>query len=647
MLFIFVLVIIRLPCIRYKKNRAFGTSVIRKRALWKISINFSNDLNKKRKKLQHDTGTSVVGVCISVVPQRIFLEGDVMKLSKKLIILGVIPTILFTLVSLFYIIPETKRSIYDERDAQIKTNVENAYSIVSYYYALSQSGTLTETQAQAKAMEVLSKMRYGSDGYFWIDDVNCVSVMHGSKPENVGKNRESAKDEKGVLFVKEYVEGAIKSKSEGFYSNFWFSKPGESSATSKRGYVKLFEPWGWVVGTGIYIDDVEKIVQKQIFAIVTVNIALLLVTFIFTYWFSREKVVKPLEAVIEKLDEMANNGGDLTQQIKIESNDEIGKLAIVVNSMLSSIRELIKQIAQTSEQVAASSEQLTASAEQSAHASTQAAESVTEVAQGAEKQLQAVGDTSDVVEEMSNKIQLVVSNAETVAATSTKTAEAASEGNKAVNTAVKQMHTIEQTVSSSAEVVSKLGERSKEIGQIVDTISGIASQTNLLALNAAIEAARAGEQGRGFAVVAEEVRGLAEQSQEAAKRIAEMINEIQEETNKAVTAMNNGTKEVNRGTQVVNTAGKSFEEIEELVELLSKQGMEIHNSTQQMNAGREKIVVAVQQIHEIAKVSSSETQSISAATEEQSASMEEIASSSQALASMAEELQKIVRKFKV
>lgn len=588
-----------------------------------------------------------VGMYSLFMLQRIFLEGDEMKLSKKLIILGVIPTILFTLVSLFYIIPETKRSIYDERDVQLKTNVENAYSVVSYYYDLAQNGTLTENQAQVQAMDALSKMRYGADGYYWIDDVNCVSVMHGAKPENVGKNRVAAKDEKGLLFVKEYVEGAKISKSEGFYSNFWFSKPGESSATSKRGYVKLFEPWGWVVGTGIYIDDVEKVVQKQIFAIMAVNLVLLLVTFAFTYWFSREKVVKPLEAVIAKLDEMANNGGDLTQKIQVESNDEIGKLADVVNAMLDSIRELIKQIAQTSEQVAASSEELTASAEQSAHASTQAAESVTEVAQGAEKQLQAVGDTTDVVEEMSGKIQLVVENAETVAETSAKTADAASEGNKAVNSAIEQMKTIEQTVSSSAEVVAKLGERSKEIGQIVDTISGIASQTNLLALNAAIEAARAGEQGRGFAVVAEEVRVLAEQSQEAAKRIADMINEIQEETDKAVTAMHQGTEEVNRGTQVVNTAGKSFEEIEALVDLLSKQGLEIHSSTQQMNAGREQIVVAVQQIHEIAKVSSGETQSISAAAEEQSASMEEIASSSQALARMAEEMQKIVRKFKV
>jgi len=361
-------------------------------------------------------------------------------------------------------------------------------------------------------------------------------------------------------------------------------------------------------------------------------------------WVLVSKITSNVGILTEQAKRVAR--GDLkVAEIRIESSDEIGELAIAISHMAGNLRGLIHDIAQTSEQVAASSEELTAGAEQSAHASIQVSTSIAQVADGTGKQLQAISDTSVAVEDMYKSIQLVVGNAQTVASTAEKTASAAGEGSKAVVLAVNQMNVIERTVSSSAEVVSKLGERSKKIGQIVDAISSIAGQTNLLALNAAIEAARAGEQGRGFAVVAEEVRKLAEQSQHAAKQIAEMINEIQVDTATAVAAMNNGTREVNIGGEVVNKAGKSFGQIEGLVEQVSKQVSEITSSIQTMNIGSQKIVTAVQEIDRVTRVASSETLSISAATQEQTASMEEIASSSHALANMAEELQKSINKF--
>lgn len=570
-----------------------------------------------------------------------------MKLSKKLILLGIIPTIIFTLISFFYLIPETKKSIYAEKDIQIRTNVDGAYSIVSYYYSLSQTGVLTVQEAQARAKEITSKMRYGNDGYFWIDDVNYVNVMHGANPQIVGKNRASDTDMNNVLFIKEYIDGAVKNKPEGFYSNFWFPKPNETEASQKRGYVKLFEPWGWVICTGIYIDDVEKVVQKQITTIIVINAALVLATFMFTYWFSRKKIVQPMENVISKLGEMASSGGDLTQKISIDSNDELGQLASVVNSLLDSMRQLIRQIAQTSEQVAAAAEELTANAEQSADATTQVAAIITEVAAGAEKQASVVDATALVVEQVSAGIQQVAANANAVSGEADKATAAANEGDKAVNAAMSQMDRVEKTVSSSAQVVVKLGERSKEIGQIIDTISGIAGQTNLLALNAAIEAARAGEHGRGFAVVAEEVRKLAEQSQEAAKQIANLISEIQAETDNAVVAMSDGNREVKAGADVVNNAGKAFKEIVALIGEVSSQVRDISAAIQQMASGSQQIVSSVRDIDQISQDAAEQTQTVSAATEEQSASMEEIAASSQALARMAEELQGAVRKFRV
>ncbi len=352
--------------------------------------------------------------------------------------------------------------------------------------------------------------------------------------------------------------------------------------------------------------------------------------------------VNQLAAVAQKV-----AGGDLTQQVKVVSRDEIGQLADAFNAMVAALTGLIRHINANAEHLAASSEELTASADQSALAANQIATSIISVASGASEQLGAATETSAVVEQISAGIQQIAGNVGQVAEQSAKATERAKAGGHAVDKAVSQMNHIEQAVNATAAVVAKLGERSTEIGQIVDTIANIAGQTNLLALNAAIEAARAGEQGRGFAVVADEVRKLAEQSQEAARRIADLIGEIQGETDRAVAAMNDGTREVKTGAAVVNGAGESFREITGLVAEVSGQVGDISASIQQIASGSRNIVDAVKRIDSLSRKTSEESESVSAATEEQLASMEEIAGASQALAKLAQDLQEAVARFRV
>lgn len=362
-------------------------------------------------------------------------------------------------------------------------------------------------------------------------------------------------------------------------------------------------------------------------------------------FFAARSISRPVNQLAAVAQKVAN--GDLTKQVTVTSQDELGQLATSFNTMVTELTTLIKQITVNSEQVAASSEELTASSEQSAQAAGQIASSITDVAKGAEEQLAASGDTSAVVEQLSASMQQIAANANEVSAQSAQAADKANEGRASIDKAVGQMTQIEQTVNASAKVVAQLGERSKEIGQIVDTIAGIAGQTNLLALNAAIEAARAGEQGRGFAVVAEEVRKLAEQSQEAAKRIASLINEIQSSTDQAVSAMNNGTKEVELGTEIVNASGQDFREIVTLVTNVSGQVQEISTAIEQMATGSQQIVESVKRIDDLSKNASGDAQTVSAATEEQSASTEEIAAASRSLAKMAQDLQNVVSNFQL
>ncbi|MBP2658285.1 MAG: chemotaxis sensory transducer [Firmicutes bacterium] len=570
-----------------------------------------------------------------------------MKLSKKLMLLSVIPTILFVLISCFYIIPKTKENIYLQKDIQIKNNVEIAHSTVEYYYTLSKSGVMADQEAQERAKEVISKMRYGSDGYFWIDNDQYINLMHATKPETVGQNRSNTQDAKGNYMVKNYIEGALQHKDSGYYSSFWFPKPNETEASMKRGYVKLFQPWGWIICSGVYIDDVEKAIAGEINGIIMINVLLMFISLVFAYLFSRKTIVAPLQNIIEKIREIANSGGDLTQRIQVSSKDELGELAGTVNDMTQNLAQLIRQVALTTEQVSASSEELTASASQSSEVANQIAAVLTEVAAAADQQYSTTNHVVEIVENMSQSVQQAVHNTKLAAERSEQTAKAAQEGVISIKATIGQMNDIERTVINSAGLVDKLGDRSKEIGQIVSTIANIANQTNLLALNAAIEAARAGEHGKGFAVVAEEVRKLAEQSETASEQIRQLISEIQQDTEKAVHAMDEGTLAVKQGTENINATGDTFGEIATLVNHVTDEIQRTVAAIHDIAEGAKQVASSMEVLDGVSDKTASKTQTVSASTEEQTASIEEIAIASDALSQLAEKLQLEIVKFKV
>jgi methyl-accepting chemotaxis protein len=378
---------------------------------------------------------------------------------------------------------------------------------------------------------------------------------------------------------------------------------------------------------------------------VALSILMLIIAAFLARYISR-LIAYPLESLLVRVKEVA--GGNLTgEKIAAYSQDEVGCLANEFNLMTENLHEIVKQVNVTAQQVEAASQELTANADQTAQVTSQVAGQILEVAAGTTEQQKALEDAGNASENLKSAIMSVAVNAEKAVGTTIKTSTAASEGSKAIEKATHQMVNIEDTVGGLAQEVAKLGERSKEIRRMLDTITGIASQTNLLALNAAIEAARAGEQGRGFAVVAEEVRKLAEQSQDAAKQIAVLIGEINGDTDKAVSSMYEGMREVQLGTEIVNEAGKTFEEIVELIEQVSGQGQDISAAMQQVMDNGEQMADAMRRIDNISRNVAAQTQTVSAATEEQSAAMEEVAASSQSLAKMAEKLQMTVTKFRV
>lgn len=396
------------------------------------------------------------------------------------------------------------------------------------------------------------------------------------------------------------------------------------------------------------IDFDAKIVSERTWDSVKGTVALgllpMIIACIITIWMIRRRT-KPITILIEYAQAIAK--GDLSvKNVETKNNDEIGELSKALNFMAKNLREVIQQVSSSAEHVATSSEDLHQIAMQTNHATEQISITMGQMALSVDKQTQSVEETSQTVKEISEGVYQIANNAQNVTATAKNASEKATEGGHAIKTAVQQMNSIQETVTGLAQAVKGLGVRSEEIGQIVEVITGIAAQTNLLALNAAIEAARAGENGRGFAVVADEVRKLAEQSAGSAKQISMLISAIQDETSKAVGSMEVVSKEVASGIGIVNTAGGSFENIEESINKVSEQIQSVSTAVQQMVAGTEQMVRSMQLITDVAELAASGTQQVSAATDEQLASMQEISASASILANMADELQIIIRKFK-
>ncbi|USB33910.1 methyl-accepting chemotaxis protein [Paenibacillus sp. YPG26] len=399
----------------------------------------------------------------------------------------------------------------------------------------------------------------------------------------------------------------------------------------------------WLVGPKLQVINETVLSLMIMFAVTLVIVAAIAV--VLSILFTRS-MVRPILTINKQLNEIAEGEGDLTKELQVKSQDEIGDLATSFNKMLGNLRRMIGQIGTISEQVAASSEELTASAAQTTQATNQITTSIQEVAGGADTQGQGAIESSTAMNEMAVGIQHVAETTSSVTELAMATSREASSGHESLRQVINQMSSIDEAVHNSASVVRDLREHAEEIGKITEVITSIANQTNLLALNAAIESARAGEHGKGFAVVANEVRKLAEQSRDSANQITGLINKIQRDTSLAVDVMDKGTQEVKQGVDVVHVAEIGFNKILQLIEQVADQIQEASAVSQEMSASAEQVSASIDEIAHIAQNSATNIQNVASASEEQLASMEEISAASSALSKMAEELQAQVGQFK-
>lgn len=434
-----------------------------------------------------------------------------------------------------------RQNILDERRAQIVQLLDFVEAMADHYYSLEVSGKLTREEAQARAKEAIGAQRQGEHHYYFVRNWNDVMLVH-PVPSRINKADDGGKMPDGRTVVETY-KSALKQSKTG-KAVYWSASPQPDKEKNKN-YPKLsgiveFKPWGWLIGTGFFMDDVETLFWNRAMVLLFIGAVLVVVFTVWTYIVS-DRIAKPIVEVVDALGDMAK--GDFTREInpaQAKKIDEIGMLASGINQFTQKMSVMLSGIVSTSGQLASGSSQIAQTAES--------------LSQGSMQQAASVEEVSATSKEMADAIQQNANNARQTEAISRKAAEDAKEGGEAVS----------ETVAAMRKIADK-----------ISVVEEIARQTNLLALNAAIEAARAGEAGKGFAVVASEVRKLAERSQRAAGEISSLSV---------------------HSVSVAETAGNRLHQMVPDIQKTSALVQKISSSSREQACGAEQVSSAVEQL---------------------------------------------------
>ena len=532
-----------------------------------------------------------------------------MKLKSKIFLL--VAASLLGLLSLMVISAmQMKADLLEGRRGQIKSVVETAYSSLVSIQAQEAAGTLSREAAQKAAVDVIGQMRYGgADGraeYVYIHRLDGVTVFH-VKPAMIGvDNREKIKDGQGRYTLKDMI--ASLSNADAAFVDTEFPRPGGQTPVPKLQYVKKFEPWGWLIGTGVYMDDVDAAVKEVLAVNLGIGFAILAIVAALGFFIAR--------GVLRQV------GGEPSEAISIMSRAAAGDLTVVVasaptGSMLASLGTMVGSIRRMVSDIAHNATVLTNGAE-SINTSSR------EVSMASQRQADATQSVAAAIEEMTVSINHISDSARSSQEDSTTSVKLSEEGHDKVELASREIQEIEISVGSASERIRKLEEHAEQISSIVGVIKEIADQTNLLALNAAIEAARAGETGRGFAVVADEVRKLAERTTAATVEIGTMIKGIQKDTGDAVSAMNESLPLVEAGVRAATGAADALTKIK---------------------SGAQATLVRIREVADSTKEQSMATDNIAQRVEEIASMVEETSAAMKANADTAVEMEKVAREL--
>ncbi|MBB6506847.1 methyl-accepting chemotaxis protein [Rhizobium soli] len=562
---------------------------------------------------------------------------------------------------------QSYRSSEQERKAGLAQMNDNAVAILKKYQGLEAAGTMSRDEAQAAAKAIISAMRYGGgSGYFWINDMHPTMVMHPIKPELNGSDLTQNKDPNGKFLFVEFTN-VVKAGGQGFVDYYW-PKPGAAEPVEKYSHVIGFSPWGWIVGTGVYTDDLKAMFRQDAmkFAAMFAGGAVLLLA---GAWFVVRSVTRPIRQVKGVLTAIAAGETGMAVPCTAYPN-EVGEMARAVEVLRNSVEESAALRAREADQQRAMATERFESERSSGAAAERQARAIGELGWALEalaagnlsvslgdigadyaklrrdfnaavealhNAIAAISETGHVVRDSASDISGATGNlakrTEQQAAALEETAAALDEITATVGTAAERAREARvmvaetkasagrsgEIVRSAVDAMGRIEASSSRISQIIGVIDEIAFQTNLLALNAGVEAARAGEAGRGFAVVAQEVRELAQRSANAAKEIKTLIS--------------TSVHEVETGVALVRSTGDALVEIAVLVEKVNAHVETIATTAHEQSGGLREINASVNHMDQM--------------TQQNAAMVEETTAASQTLAEQSHHLQHLLSTFRL
>ena len=510
------------------------------------------------------------------------------SIAKKLSFL-IVSAMLGTMLLAALLLWSERKLIREERQAVVRQQVETVHALLEHYQRLADQNQLPVATAKQQAIAAVKALRYDGDDYFWINDMHPRMIMHPTKPALDGKDLTGNVDPNGMHLFVEFVN-TVKASGGGFVFYMW-PKPGSEVPQQKVSYVKGFAPWGWIIGSGIYLDTVNDTVLERLlgFSLGTLLLAGLLLGLglLIGRGMLRQLGGEPDHAsrIVRQIAE-----GDLSIAVATRSGDR-GSLLFAMEEMRNSLKRMVGQVRGGVDTIEEASSRISNGNQ---NLSMRTAQQVVAL----EQTVASMAKLTETVEQNAGHAQ----RAHKLAASAS---DVATKGGAVV-----------------AQVIDTMGainDSARKVVDIISVIDGIAFQTNILALNAAVEAARAGEQGRGFAVVASEVRTLAQRSAAAAREIKALIGD--------------STERVDAGSKLVAEAGATMNDIVTSIGRVTGIIGEISGTSREQTAGIESINLAVTQMEQV--------------TQHNIALVEEAGTASVALQEQAQNVAQVVSMFKL
>ncbi|MEZ9234319.1 methyl-accepting chemotaxis protein [Shewanella sp. 10N.286.52.A9] len=506
--------------------------------------------------------------------------------------------------------------LVQEKQAKLTGIIEVASSVINQFYLASEQGDMSEAEAKLAAINALDNLRYSGNEYFFTVDTSGVMVQHAFAKKLINTNVLSMRDPDNVPLFQLMIERTHNAKNATV--NYMWNKPNQDTPSPKMSVVERFTPWGWVVGTGIYIDDIQtqknEFLMQYLFLLLLVWLPILIILFVIT-----KSISKPMQQTISAFENIAKGEGDLTLRLAEDGQDELNQIAHNFNIFTDKIQNLVSSVAGNVTQSQALAQQL-ASISSDANQVSSNVQMETE-------------NVATAINEMSMTAAEVASNAQAAAQSANIADTEADNTAMIVDKAMSKIGDLSSELQQTESVAKGLKVSSSQIGQILDVIVGIAEQTNLLALNAAIEAARAGEAGRGFAVVADEVRTLASRTQDSTREINGIIDAIREaieDVNHSVERALTQSDETVGETQKVEQALHS---IKSAIGDISQMNIQIAGATEEQSAVISELNMNITRINDMSVENKNHN--------------EKLLDSSDNIAKGSNELENIVGQFKV